>query len=144
MSASRLAAFSVREGRMDLEVMIESRFGRAPYFLLVDMESDSPVKLITNDKAMGMGHGAGIKTASLIIEEGCNMVVSGLVGPKAFSVLSSAGITVFSGIEGSVREAIQAIKDGRVAPDNAPSSHGHGFMAGERERKRFRMGRRGS
>ena len=72
-----------------------------------------------------MGHGAGIKTASKMVDLDVDAVGSGFVGPKAFSVLAAAGIKVFSGLEGSVKEAIERISSGEITPDSAPSSNGH-------------------
>ncbi len=118
-------AISVISPDEGMSAVIDPRFGRARHFLLVDIDKREVVKKVENIDAFNMGHGAGIKTASKMVELGVDAVGSGFVGPKAFSVLSAAGIKVYSGLEGSVSEAIEKIASGEIQPDSAPSSNGH-------------------
>ncbi|OCC15190.1 Dinitrogenase iron-molybdenum cofactor biosynthesis protein [Dissulfuribacter thermophilus] len=127
------AAVSITDPEKSLDSQIDPRFGRAANFLLVDLEKGEALKVISNSQAMNLGHGAGIQAATLIVEEGADAVVSGYVGPKAFSVLNAAGIKVYSGAEGTVKEVINLLKEGKLTPGEAPSSNGHGMGMGRRD-----------
>jgi predicted Fe-Mo cluster-binding NifX family protein len=89
-------------------------FGRCPVFIFVDPETMS-FEAISNP-AVGAPGGAGIQAAQLVVDRGVIGVISGSVGPKAFGVLKAADVTVYSFGEGTVREAIEAYKAGRLSP----------------------------
>ena len=118
-------AFSVKSHEPTLHAAIDPRFGRARYFFIVDSEKGNITKVLDNSQAYNMTHGAGIKCATAMVDEGVDAVASGFVGPKAFSVLQAAGIKVYSGLEGTVKEALAQITAGKISPDNSPSSDGH-------------------
>lgn len=118
-------AFSVTTSESGLNAPIDPRFGRARYFLIVNTDDEAVIKTIDNSSVSLMGHGAGIKAAGTMVDEGVEAVASGFVGPKAFSVLKAAGIRVYSGLDGTVKEALDKIKKDAVRPDQGPSTNGH-------------------
>ncbi len=92
-----------------LSAKTDQRFGRCPYFVLVDPEKQNVLRSIRNDNADAPG-GAGPQSARLLSEHGVEAVITGNVGPKAEQALSAAGIMIYSGMEGTVGEAIQNFK----------------------------------
>ncbi len=96
-------------------------FGRAPYFLVVDVETESidPVK---NDPGV---HGAGVQAAQTAADRGVAVVVTGSVGPNAFQGLAAAGIEVYIGATGTVREAFDAYRAGKLSRATAPTGSPH-------------------
>ena len=90
----------------------DPRFGRPPYFLIVDMGTLN-FKAVTNPNVNVVG-GAGIQSTRFIIEQGVDFVITGSCGPNAFRVLEAAGIKIFKGANGTVKEAIQAHKKGQL------------------------------
>ncbi len=114
-----------------LKADVEPRFGRAKYFLIIDMQSERVLKVIDNSEGMNAPHGAGINAASLVAEAGAEAVLTGRVGPKAFAVFDAAGIKVYSGVSGTVKDALEKFKKGDLDFDKGPTSDGHaGFGAG--------------
>lgn len=104
------AAVSAQENHLDSPT--DPRFGRARYFLIVDIDSlDYDVILNPNLNAVG---GAGIQSAQLVIKKGVESVITGSCGPNAFRVLRAADIDVYEGAKGSVKESIQAYKNGQL------------------------------
>jgi len=89
-----------------INARVEERFGRAPYFVIVD--SDTMRFGLVPNPSVTAPHGAGPRTASLIAERGVSTVLTGRVGPKARAALESAAITIVEGAIGTVREAIEA------------------------------------
>ncbi len=89
-----------------LEAHHEERFGRAPYFILIDRETGA-FEAIENSFASGAG-GVGPKAAQVLIAHKTNVLISGAVGENARQVLSAAGITMITyRAGGTVRDALE-------------------------------------
>lgn len=102
----------------ELSSALDKRFGRAPFLLIGDRDSQ---KLYAHEnKARLQQTGAGIATAQYVIDQGVEMVVTGEVGPKAAQVLQAAGIKVFATSATTVQEALDELRQGGSAP--APGS----------------------
>jgi len=102
-------------------------FGRAPYFVIVEV-SDGDVKLVENVQNPGVssGKGAGMLAAQTVINKGVNAVVSGTVGPNAYSVLAQAGIRLYLAVPGTVRDNAVAATRGALQEVTKPAGrHGH-------------------
>jgi len=116
-----------------LDAQIDPRFGRCPYFVIVDSET-MKFEAVPN-VASGAMSGAGIQAAQMIASRGVKVVVTGNVGPNAFQALS-AGIDVITGVFGTVREVVEKFKSGQLQKITAPTtSMGFGMGGG------FGMGR---
>jgi len=94
-----------------LESPAEDRFGRAPYFIVVESENGS-FEAIKNPYADG-GGGVGPKAAQVLIANNVKALISGQVGGNAKEVLAAAGIAMYSyKAGGSVKDALdQFTKD---------------------------------
>lgn len=93
----------------DLESEMDQRFGRAPYFLIVDSETlDFDIVDESQDKPSG---GAGIAAAQNLLDRGAEAVITGHLGPNAYSVLQAADLDLYQGITGSVRDNIKEWKN---------------------------------
>jgi len=75
-----------------LDAEVDPRFGRCPYFIIVDPET-MEFEAVDNSSAMAAG-GAGISAAQAIAGKGVQAVLTGNCGPNAYGVLSSADIQV--------------------------------------------------
>jgi predicted Fe-Mo cluster-binding NifX family protein len=71
-----------------LDDSVESRFGRCPFFLLIDPETLS-LEAIKNPN-IALGGGAGTQSAQLMANKGASVVLTGNCGPKAFRVFGAA------------------------------------------------------
>ncbi len=103
----------------NLDAQVDSRFGRCPYFIIVDTET-SEIEAIQNPNVSGMG-GVGVQSGQLISEKQVKAVLTGNVGPNAFRTLQAAGIDIITGVSGSVKEAIEKYKSGGLKPAGDPS-----------------------
>jgi predicted Fe-Mo cluster-binding NifX family protein len=107
---------------------IDPRFGRCPYFLIVDTETMES-EAVENPFVAASG-GAGIQAAQLVASKGAKTVLTGSCGPNAFQTLTAAGVEVVTGASGPIRAAIESYVSGagpRAAEGpNAPSHSGMG------------------
>lgn len=116
----------VSSNGVNLEAQASPVFGRSPYLVFVDIESMA-FEAVENP-ALASGGGAGVQAAQFIIEKGAQAVVSGNVGPNAFQVFQSAGIPVYSFGGGTVREAAEAFKAGRLGVLGGATAPEHAGM----------------
>ena len=119
-----------------LDAQLDPRFGRCPYFVIVDLES-MQFEAIPNDASSAMG-GAGIQAAQTITGKGVTVLITGNVGPNAFQALSAAGIKIVTGAFGTVRESVEKFKRGELRETGAPTVGGHFGMGMGRGRGRGR------
>ncbi|MBN1280504.1 MAG: NifB/NifX family molybdenum-iron cluster-binding protein [Candidatus Thermoplasmatota archaeon] len=112
----------------DLHASVDQRFGRCPYFLIIDTESKQ-VKTIDNESTIASG-GAGIQAAQIVTNEKVGAVITGNVGPNAFNVLHAAGIKVFSGASGTIQEVLEQYSKGKLQEVHAATQASHFGLGG--------------
>ncbi len=108
----------------NLDAQVDPRFGRAPYFLLVDPDT-MQCEVISNSPELQAGHGAGIQAAAQLARSHPSVVLTGNCGPKAFHTLQTAGIKVIVGVEGVVKDAVQQYRQGQFQLSDRPNVYGH-------------------
>lgn len=97
----------------DLESPIDPRFGRAPYFIIVDTDS-LEFEAVDNSASMNAFKGAGIQAAATISKNGAKVLLTGYCGPKAFQALETAKIKVANDVSGTVKDAVAAFNKGNI------------------------------
>ncbi|MCK4553993.1 NifB/NifX family molybdenum-iron cluster-binding protein [Candidatus Parcubacteria bacterium] len=108
----------------NLESEIDARFGRCPYFLIVEIDDKEisakggsafggkSVKAIENTAAGQMG-GAGITAAEIVANEKVSAVITTNLGPRALSVFEQFRIKIYQG-QGKIKDAIQKFIKGEL------------------------------
>jgi len=114
----------------NLDAVVDQRFGRCQYFLIIDIDT-MKLKSISNESTLASG-GAGIQAAQIVTKEGVFSVITGNIGPNAFSILQAADIKVFTGAEGTVKEVIEQYKQGRLKETGGPNTERHVGIGGRR------------
>jgi predicted Fe-Mo cluster-binding NifX family protein len=104
----------------NLEAQIDPRFGRAPFFLFVDMDT-MECEAVPNQASVQVPQGAGIQAATLVARHQPAAVLTGNCGPNAFKLLKTAGIPVIIGVTGKVKDAIQSFRAGTLKPADRPN-----------------------
>ena len=105
-----------------LESEMDERFGRCPFFIVVETD-DMSYKAFANDNAE-LPSGAGIQAAGFLVDEGVRAVLTGNCGPKAAQVFEAAGVPVHTGYGGSVKSAAETFKKSGGARPSAASGAG--------------------
>ncbi|MBN1177485.1 MAG: NifB/NifX family molybdenum-iron cluster-binding protein [Dehalococcoidales bacterium] len=110
----------------NLDSQVDPRFGRCQNFVILDTDT-MEFEAVSNESAAAAG-GAGIATAQMIAGKGVEAVVTGNCGPNAFGVLNSAGIKVMTGASGTVQEAVENFKAGKLQESSQASAGAHSGM----------------
>ncbi|MBW1679572.1 MAG: NifB/NifX family molybdenum-iron cluster-binding protein [Deltaproteobacteria bacterium] len=112
-----------------LDAQVDPRFGRCQYFTIVDTDT-MELESVENANIAASG-GAGIQSAQFIANKGVEVVLTGNVGPNAYTTLQAAGVNIITGVSGPVREVVEAYKSGRFgAPTSGPTVDAHSGMGG--------------
>lgn len=111
-----------------LDASMDARFGRCPYFLLVDAETLA-IEAIKNTKVM-LGANAGMEVVRLLESKGVTVVLTIHCGPNAFLAMAAAGIKVFTGCDGRAGDCLESLLANRLqqaTSANAPRHYGLGL-----------------
>jgi predicted Fe-Mo cluster-binding NifX family protein len=106
-----------------LNSQVEQRFGRAAYFVIVDTET-MDFTVIGNENIASAG-GAGISSAKTIIDTGAQAVLTGNCGPNAERTLNAAGVKLYTSVNGTVSEAVELFKAGKLTETTEPNVQTH-------------------
>jgi len=109
----------------DLNSRVDPRFGRAANFIIYDTETNE-YNVVENKQRMDLPQGAGIQSATTVVDAEAEAVLTGNCGPKAFRVLDSCQIPVYVGLSGiTVKEAIDKFLAGELQPVSQANVEGH-------------------
>lgn len=108
----------------DLSAALDPRFGRATGFIIYDSDSGE-YEYLSNEENLNANQGAGIQTAQKIANAGVQGVISGHIGPKAFSALNAGNIKIYLTDQSSVQEAIAAFENGELLSSEGADKPGH-------------------
>jgi len=91
----------------DKDSLLDTRFGRCPFFLVYDEEKKE--WQMKENEGITAFRGAGVVAAQTVVDLGCQVVISGNMGPNAFRVLSAAGVKIYQG--NSQKKVVENLKD---------------------------------
>jgi len=108
----------------DLNSPLDTRFGRAPKFLIYDLEAKT-FEIVDNEQNLNAAQGAGIQSAQNIAQQGVKALVTGHCGPKAFRVLGAAGVKIYNASAATVSEALDLYMAGKLTEAASADVEGH-------------------
>jgi predicted Fe-Mo cluster-binding NifX family protein len=110
----------------DLDTGVCPSFGRAPYFLFYDTNTNES-RWLQNSAAESSG-GAGIQAAQILADQGANALITPRCGENAEKVLRGAEISVYRSTDGTAKQNIDALTAGKLQPlaEFHAGFHGHG------------------
>ena len=108
----------------DLDSLVDPRFGRAAYILIVDTETLA-CEVMDNKDNVNAFKGSGIQAASMVSDKGAEVLLTGFCGPNAFKTLEAARIRVANDVRGTVRDAVKAFNEGKYVFADKANAEGH-------------------
>ncbi len=108
----------------DLSADIDQRFGRCAYFVSYDTESKA-VSFVSNEQNYQAAQGAGIQSATHVVNMKADVCLTSHCGPKAFRVFDTVGVKVITGVSGKISEAIVKFESGALKYASSADVEGH-------------------
>lgn len=101
-------------------------FGRTPYFLIYNAETQESV-FIENYAAASQG-GAGIKAAQTVVDSEAGVLLTPRCGENAAKIINAANIKIYKTINDSIKDNIAAFVEGNLSllDEIHAGLHGHG------------------
>lgn len=124
----KLAVCAQGEG---ITAKVDERFGRCPFFVIVNTENEESVVSVRNTHAEASG-GAGPQAAQLLAGLGVDAVAVGNMGPNAVEALKTAKINAYTGITGTVKDSVKKFKDGKLVSLSEATVSSHAGMRGNK------------
>jgi len=97
----------------NMETSVCQSFGRTPYFLIYDTQTNEST-FIDNSAAASQG-GAGIKAAQSIVDSKAVAVLTPRCGENAAEVIKAADIKLYRTMAGSAKDNINAFNGGTLS-----------------------------
>lgn len=107
-----------------LDSPLDPRFGRAKCFIVVDTEAGS-FSAVDNSVSLNAAQGAGIQAGKRVVELGVDGLITGHVGPKAFTTLRAGRVKIYTGAAGTVADGIEQFKTGKLTALESADVEGH-------------------
>ena len=95
------------------ESEISSNFGRAPYFLVFD--SNTNVKNYILNSSVNSPSGAGIKAAQILANAHVDVLITPRLGENAALVVKEAGIEIYESVSSLIDETLSAFQKGELS-----------------------------
>ncbi len=108
-----------------MDSQVDSRFGRCPYFILVEVE-DKKIKShksVENTSANQMG-GAGMTAAQAVADMKADAIITVNLGPRAFIVFRQLGMEIYHGT-GTVKSVVEDFIAGKLKKIDEATGPGH-------------------
>ena len=90
-----------------LESSLSAHFGRCPFYVLVDVADDRIVGFQVVDNPYYPNHQPGV-IPQFIHSQKANVMIAGGMGPRAIDFFNQYGIDVATGVQGKVRDVVEA------------------------------------
>ena len=97
-----------------LENEVDVRFGRCPYFLIVEIEDNKVKNLnVIENMAKAQMNGTGISASEIVANEKPDAIITTNLGPRAFSVFEQLKIKVYKA-QGKIKDVVQEFIDEKL------------------------------
>ena len=128
MKKGKIMKIAISSSGKDLEAQLDPRFGRCRYFLIVDTDN-LDFQALDNENG-ALGGGAGVQSAQFVVSKGVEAVITGSCGPNAMQVILAAGVKVYTGQSGTVKDIVEAYKGGKLTAGTQANVASHAGMGG--------------
>jgi len=107
-----------------MQSAVDPRFGRAAFLAVIDTDTGA-FSALGNSVNANAAQGAGIQAGKRVVELGCDALLTGHIGPKAFATLKADQVAIYTGAAGTVAEAVEQFKAGKLKAAESADIEGH-------------------
>ncbi len=111
----------------DLDSEVDSRFGRCPYFLFVEVDKENKeikdFEVVENEAQTQTG-GAGITAGELVGNKEPDVIITTNMGPRAFQIFEQINIKIYRG-QGKIKDVVQEFLEGNLEEISSASGPQH-------------------
>ncbi|AEE15217.1 Dinitrogenase iron-molybdenum cofactor biosynthesis protein [Thermodesulfobium narugense DSM 14796] len=107
------------------KMIIDESFGRAKLFLVYD-SGEKKWEEFENVQNFKAPQGAGLQAAQTIINANVDVVISKNIGPKAFNLLRSQNIKIYTTDEKDIKIVLKLFLEGKLEELKDPNQFGMG------------------
>ena len=108
-----------------LNAQLAEHFGRAPYFVLIDLNEESEVSNVKTIPNVGEHAGGMGQTHDHILELRPDAIIVYGMGPRGLSTFQNAGVAVLRANADTVKEVVSAYKDDKLQELTEGCHHAH-------------------
>jgi predicted Fe-Mo cluster-binding NifX family protein len=112
------------EDNLGLDGMISAHFGRCPFYTMVNVEGDKILGFEVVKNPHYTNHQPGV-VPQFIHSQKVNVMIAGGMGPMAIDLFNQFQIDVATGVQGKVRDVVEAYLRGEIKGIVACEQHGH-------------------
>jgi predicted Fe-Mo cluster-binding NifX family protein len=103
----------------NLDEQVDPGFGCCRCFIVIDPATEAFDVL--ENKAPASSSGAGIHAAQMVVAAGVDGVITGKLKPSVTNTLEAAGLNVYLGAAGTIRDVLKQYQDGRLLKSSDPA-----------------------
>nr|WCC90959.1 magnetosome protein MamT-greigite [Desulfobacteraceae bacterium] len=106
----------------DLNAMMSSYFGSAPFYIIVDMDTKQ-FSVVPNNSMVGSGS-YGMGSIQLILDQGAEAIIAENYGPQVYQALMAARIVLYRANPGKISDIIQQYETYMLSQVTSPTTQG--------------------
>lgn len=97
-----------------IDARLSGHFGRAPYFVFVDLDENGNVSNVQTIPDVGEHFGGSGRPTDTILQLRPNALITYGIGPRALSIFQDAGVAVLRTNAGTVKEVVDAYRQNKL------------------------------
>jgi predicted Fe-Mo cluster-binding NifX family protein len=102
---------------------VSQHFGHCEKFMIFEINESSAISVEEIINPTQHSHG---QLPTMLMQHGVNVVIAGGIGTGAKQLLQNTNISVYSGINGNVKDAVALFLSGKLVDANTDCGHHHG------------------
>lgn len=113
----------------DLNAQISEYFGRAPYFIVFDV--NKKVFWTIPNPFVNEAHAVGLRAGTMLVKKRVGVIVCKNIGPEPIKKFNDSKIEVYIGAEGTVADGIKQYKSNQLILTTKPNVPTHYGLPGQ-------------
>jgi len=101
------------DNKNGLDSDISAHFGRAPYYIFVEVENGKVKNIIEKESPFSEGHSPG-EVPMFVSKNKASVIISGGMGQRAIENFKNLGITPVVGVSGKVKDVLSDFLEGKL------------------------------